>query len=439
MTVLRSYSRLMLQPSLVGRTRCANSYRTTIIWLLISFWLITFADFHLNAQETSSPPAWSDSRNNWQSPHPAVVRIISDDGNATSYGSGTLVARGEKVSLVVTNWHVVRDAKGEITVAFPDGFRSSARVAKMDRDWDLAALVIWSPKVEAVPIAKRAAQPGDPLAIAGYGSGQYRLTSGHCTQYVAPGLNFPYEMLELSAEARQGDSGGPIFNSQGDLAGVLFGAGRGTTSGSYSGRVYQFLQPLMVKLTPRRAVGQFASTSIPAVVDRSATQPLASAGKTGGQVSDRNQAAATADDNSANQEPIPDPDQGQMATDAVAQLPKQTNSVTSPGKPGRRGPKREDQSAGSAGVSDTTGSPEFRLVPVHPKHASTSLFDQQPVSVGSDTRFKMVSSSDQSGTGAQGERMWRRFAGDSIFDQAKSILALLGVFYIAMLLIRRSE
>jgi hypothetical protein len=48
-------------------------------------------------------------------------------------------------------------------------------------------------------------------------------------------------MVELSAEARQGDSGGPIFNQQGELAGVLFGSGPGYTSGSYGGRVLGFL------------------------------------------------------------------------------------------------------------------------------------------------------------------------------------------------------
>ena len=51
----------------------------------------------------------------------------------------------------------------------------------------------------------------------------------------------PYEMVEVSVQARQGDSGGPILNQRGELAGVLFGSGSGTTSGSYAGRVSQFL------------------------------------------------------------------------------------------------------------------------------------------------------------------------------------------------------
>ena len=65
--------------------------------------------------------------------------------------------------------------------------------------------------------------------------------TGQCTQYLSPGENQPFEMIELSAPARNGDSGGPILNSRGELAGVLFGSAFGRTSGSYCGRVHWFL------------------------------------------------------------------------------------------------------------------------------------------------------------------------------------------------------
>ncbi|HEX6960430.1 MAG TPA: serine protease [Lacipirellula sp.] len=178
-------------------------------------------------------------------PHPAVARIIVPEGNtAVSYGSGTLVDVRERFGLVVTNWHVVRDGTGEVEVVFPDGFRSKARPLKVNADWDLAALVIWRPPVEPVRLAATAPQPGDQLTICGYGSGQYRAATGRCTQYYAPAMNLPQDMVELDVEARQGDSGGPIFNARGELAGVLFGAGQGTTLGSFGGRVRTFLATL---------------------------------------------------------------------------------------------------------------------------------------------------------------------------------------------------
>ncbi len=181
-----------------------------------------------------------------RTPHPAVVRILALEKSGTSYGSGSLVAREGSYGIVVTNWHVVRDVDGEILVTFPGGFRSTAKILRTDRTWDLAALMVWSPKmVRVLPLARELPKPGDPLAIAGYGSGSFRAVAGTCKQYVAPGANLPSEMIELSAVARQGDSGGPILNQDGELAGVLFGAGWRSTSGSHVMRVKVFLEPVL--------------------------------------------------------------------------------------------------------------------------------------------------------------------------------------------------
>lgn len=187
-----------------------------------------------------SPPSRALAESNV--PHPAVARIIVPERDGTAYGSGSLVdVRGE-YGLVVTNHHVVEYAAGPIDVVFPNGFRSLARAQKLDSDWDLAALVIWRPEgIEPIKLADRAPRPGDVLTICGYGSGKYRSITGRCTDYYAPRIGWPRELVELDVEARQGDSGGPIFNSNNELAGVLFGAGQGTTLGSFGGRVGGFL------------------------------------------------------------------------------------------------------------------------------------------------------------------------------------------------------
>jgi len=160
---------------------------------------------------------------------------------AVSYGSGALVGVDQTLGLVVTNWHVVCDAAGPIEVTFPDGFRSTANVLATDRQWDLAALAIRRPPVEPISLATNVPRRGDPLTIAGYGEGWYRASTGRCTQYVSPGFGLPFEMVELDTAARQGDSGGPMLNQRGELAGVLFGAGFGRTAGSHCGRVRRFL------------------------------------------------------------------------------------------------------------------------------------------------------------------------------------------------------
>jgi serine protease Do len=203
--------------------------------------------------------AWTPQR-----PHPSVVRVIVPEHDGISLGSGTLVDVNETQGLVVTNWHVVQGASKEITVVFPDGFRSPGQVLKVDRDWDLAAVLIQKPKVQPVPLAAEAPRQGELLTIAGYGSGTYRAATGRCTQYVAPGSNFPFEMVELAAAARQGDSGGPIFNSRGQLAGVLFGEGQGRTSGSYCVRVHRFLASIAPETMRDRPTVVATSTSAPA-------------------------------------------------------------------------------------------------------------------------------------------------------------------------------
>jgi hypothetical protein len=190
----------------------------------------------------SAPSArQSDARPSLPNIHPAVARIVAPAEGSISYGSGTLVYADEKMGIVITNWHVVNEAAAPISVHFPDGFYSLGSVQQVDRDWDLAAIAIRKPNVTPVTLASQAPRPGEVLTIAGYGSGNYRAASGRCTQYVAPGTTFPYEMVEVAVSARQGDSGGPIFNEKGELAGVLFGEGHGRTSGSYCGRVRWFL------------------------------------------------------------------------------------------------------------------------------------------------------------------------------------------------------
>lgn len=66
--------------------------------------------------------------------HPSVVRVVAPGDGSMSFGSGTLVFKGQDYGLVVTNWHVINEATGQISVHFPDGFYSPATVQKIDRD-----------------------------------------------------------------------------------------------------------------------------------------------------------------------------------------------------------------------------------------------------------------------------------------------------------------
>jgi hypothetical protein len=173
---------------------------------------------------------------------------------------------------------VVRDGAGPIMVYFPNGFRSGAYLLRVDRDWDLAALAIRRPNVQPVSIANETPRPGDELTIAGYGSGSYRAVTGRLTQYVSPGGELPYEMIELSAPARNGDSGGPILNSRGELAGTLFGSAFGRTTGSYCGRLRWFVNAVdgdFQRISAQAMLAQQSRGNAPPVASSNATLPMA--------------------------------------------------------------------------------------------------------------------------------------------------------------------
>ncbi|MFO7906468.1 MAG: S1 family peptidase [Planctomycetota bacterium] len=236
--------------------------------------LITALIVLVNASSlTATQWPWSKPVAPPRQPDPAVARVCIEESDGIAYGSGTLVDVRDRFGLVVTNWHVVQGDSGAITVLFPGGFRSPARVLDTDRDWDLAALLIWRPPVAPIPLASSPPRPGDQLTIAGYGSGTYQRSRGRCTQYVAPSAHHPFEMVEVSASARQGDSGGPIFNAAGELAGVLFGSNGGTTSGAYAGRIHEFLSTVWPPPDESKPA-QTLVASAPDATPRSALQRL---------------------------------------------------------------------------------------------------------------------------------------------------------------------
>ncbi len=173
--------------------------------------------------------------------HPSVARVRVKGVDSESLGSGTLIGATEEHGYVITNWHVVREAQGQVLVEFPDGFQSAATILKTDETWDLGLLLIWRPTAIPMPLSPNPPKPGDALIIAGYGQGSFRAVQGVFADYASPTADAPMDMFEVTVAARQGDSGGPIVNARGELAGVLFGAGDGRTTGTQVHRVREFL------------------------------------------------------------------------------------------------------------------------------------------------------------------------------------------------------
>jgi serine protease Do len=135
-------------------------------------------------------------------------------------GSGFIV---DPSGIIATNWHVV-DGAYEIFATFSDGARVKAEVLNAARILDLAIL-----KVKPVrPIAaihwgdSAKVQIGDPVLAIGNPLGVgLSVTAGIVSALNRNIMDTPYDdFIQTDAPINHGNSGGPLFNMQGEVIGV---------------------------------------------------------------------------------------------------------------------------------------------------------------------------------------------------------------------------
>jgi S1-C subfamily serine protease len=154
----------------------------------------------------------------------STVNVEADGCGRRYEGSGFAAAP----DTIVTNAHVVAGAD-TIRVKRPDGEIRDATVVAFDGARDLAVLEV--PDLGQQPLERAAAELGDDGIVIGYPGGQD-------TPRVAPARvedrrnavgrdiygreRTEREVLFLSADLRQGDSGSPVIDQQGRVTGVVF-------------------------------------------------------------------------------------------------------------------------------------------------------------------------------------------------------------------------
>ena len=376
-------------------------------------------------------------------PHPAIARITVREKDGISFGSGSLVDARGQFGLVVTNWHVVRDATGEITVEFPGGYRTPIkRLLKVDADWDLAALEIERPPgVQPLPIAAALPREQEPLFIAGYGSGDYRVAAGRVKQYVAPKEGMEFEMVEVSVEARQGDSGGPMLNERGEIAGVLWGAVDGSTVGSYGGRVLSFLASIVPDGRPGSDMPLGPGSAAIAQAPRTAPQPTAEhvpnvdpfaalAPQLQDQLQAMAQPPAASPSVPRNVLASPDVDPPRLA---LVPLPSRRSSpLASPTSPAPPANLQIDQSA----ITPLTPAELANIAPdtganLGPEAAAITPADGPPASLPLAPRKGTGEAKPTSLQNAPADQLlaaaWKQIGGTTLLEQAKTVLAAFGL------------
>ena len=145
--------------------------------------------------------------------------------SADGLGSGVLVSRD---GLVMTASHVVQTAD-RIEVLFSDGQTSPARVVSSLTRADVALLQLENPPkgIEPARLGNSSlAHVGDPVFVVGAPYALYHsLTSGHLsarrkfTNAFTGGVQI--EFLQTDAAINSGNSGGPLFDMDGRVIGIV--------------------------------------------------------------------------------------------------------------------------------------------------------------------------------------------------------------------------
>ena len=166
-------------------------------------------------------------------------------GSEKNYGSGTLIQTDRRRSLILTCAHLFEKTAGSTAVQFIGGSVHSAKLVAIDRQADLALLEIAPITRPTIKIAADYPMAGNRLTGYGFGTdGRLAAIDGQVTGYLQRVDNAAHETVEMTGAARQGDSGGPILNSRGQLAAVIWGSTGRTVDGTYCGRIRRFLSRL---------------------------------------------------------------------------------------------------------------------------------------------------------------------------------------------------
>jgi putative serine protease PepD len=175
---------------------------------------------------------------------PSVVQIKVETGQGAATGSGFVI---DENGLIVTNNHVVADAKGSAQVVFAGGKTTTAKVVGTSPAYDLAVLRVSAKNLVALPLGNSdSVVVGDPVIAIGSPLG----LSGTVTSGIVSAKNRPVtagdrgssdnayiNALQTDAAINPGNSGGPLVDLDGEVIGVnsaiaTGGGGRGGEGGN---------------------------------------------------------------------------------------------------------------------------------------------------------------------------------------------------------------
>ncbi|MEA5577859.1 tetratricopeptide repeat-containing serine protease family protein [Anabaena sp. UHCC 0451] len=152
-----------------------------------------------------------------------TVKVIVDDKEAAS---GTIIKKQNGFYTVLTNYHVIENAKS-VKIVTPDNQVYPVEFSKVDRQdnkkddlYDLAKLTFSSETTYLVAgLGEENIKPGEKVFAGGYVKGNLQTTKGTAKLF----LNQPLikgQQIAYDNDIQQGMSGGAIINEKGYLVGI---------------------------------------------------------------------------------------------------------------------------------------------------------------------------------------------------------------------------
>ena len=152
----------------------------------------------------------------------AGTNFFGQSVQTASAGSGfVLTADG----YIVTNYHVVEDAD-TVKVTMYNGDEYDAKYVGGDEDYDIAVIKVEAENLQPVTVGDSdTLNVGDHVLAVGNPLGELTFSmSGGMVSSVNRAINVsgtPFNMIQTDASINPGNSGGPLFNSYGEVVGIV--------------------------------------------------------------------------------------------------------------------------------------------------------------------------------------------------------------------------
>lgn len=156
-----------------------------------------------------------------------TANVFGQQVNGTVSGTGIIITSD---GYILTNNHVIAEAYNggyDITVVLNDGTKYKAKIIGFEDDNDIAVLKIDAKGLDAVTIGDSdKMQVGEQIYAVGNPLGEltYTITSGIISALdrdITGEDGSTINMFQIDAAVNSGNSGGPVYNSRGEVIGVV--------------------------------------------------------------------------------------------------------------------------------------------------------------------------------------------------------------------------